>query len=250
MQLSERLASIAALVTSGSRLADVGCDHGYLPIWLCLEKRIRQGLALDINRGPLERARDNIARYGLEDQIETRLSDGLESLEPGEVDSVVLAGMGGKLMIRILTRGARVTASLQELILEPQSHVEEVRRYLTEIGFRIVAEDMTFEDGKYYPVIRGIPDSVRREKGGRGSKRQAEAEENSSRLTDLQLKYGPVLLARRHPVLLSYLRQEEAKYRQLAARLNRPVSWGACARQQEIQEELRLIQAAYAYYEM
>ncbi len=246
MQLSERLTSIAAMVTPGSRLADVGCDHGYLPIWLCLEQKILHGVALDINQGPLDRARENIARYGLEDRIETRLSDGMERLEPGEVDSLVIAGMGGKLMIRILTQGAQVTAGLQELIVEPQSDVEAVRRYLTQIGFRIVAEDMTLEEGKYYPVIRGVPSSSREEDEGR----RLEGQADDCRLTDLQLKYGPVLLAKRHPVLLSYLQREETKYRQLADRLERPVSLGASIRQKEIKEELRLIQAAYESYEM
>ena len=238
MQLSKRLASIAAMVTPGSRLADVGCDHGYLPIWLCLEGRIPCGLAMDINRGPLKKAGENIAHYGLEDRMETRLSDGLEKLEMGEVDSVVIAGMGGKLMIRILTQGAELVKGLKELILEPQSDTEAVRSYLLEIGFRIAAEDMTLEDGKYYPVIRAIPAS------------QSETGSGEESLTKLQLRYGPLLLEDRHPVLLTYLRQEEAKYRQLAEQLKQPVSLGACARAEEIKEELRLIQAAYQYYEV
>ena len=93
-----RLRAIAGMVTKGNRLADVGCDHGYLSIWLVSEKTVPSAIAMDVRPGPLSRARENITRYGLEDYIETRLSDGLAKLEPGEGDTLVIAGMGGPLM--------------------------------------------------------------------------------------------------------------------------------------------------------
>lgn len=83
VQLSMRLRAIAGMVTKGNRLADVGCDHGYLSIWLVSEKTVPSAIAMDVRPGPLSRARENITRYGLEDYIETRLSDGLAKLEPG-----------------------------------------------------------------------------------------------------------------------------------------------------------------------
>ena len=101
VQLSMRLRAIAGMVTKGNRLADVGCDHGYLSIWLVSEKTVPSAIAMDVRPGPLSRARENISRYGLEDYIETRLSDGLTKLEPGEGDTLVIAGMGGPLMERI-----------------------------------------------------------------------------------------------------------------------------------------------------
>ena len=102
MQLSKRLLEVSGLVSYGSRLADVGTDHGYIPIWLTEQGAIRSAVAMDINRGPLLRAQENIRRHRLEEKIKTRLSDGVAELRPGEADSVVIAGMGGSLMVKIL----------------------------------------------------------------------------------------------------------------------------------------------------
>ena len=102
MQLSERLGAVADFVTPMSRLADVGTDHAYVPIFLVKENRITSAIAMDIVDGPLKRAHDNICMYGMQDKIETRKSDGLKNLRPGEADTVVIAGMGGLLICRIL----------------------------------------------------------------------------------------------------------------------------------------------------
>ena len=107
MELSKRLQAVADLVTAGCRVADVGTDHAYIPIALVQEGRIPGAVAMDVNTGPLERARLHVAENRLEEKIELRLSDGLAALSPGEADSVVIAGMGGGLVIRILTEGAQ-----------------------------------------------------------------------------------------------------------------------------------------------
>ena len=106
MELSKRLQAVAAMVTEGNKLVDVGTDHGFLPIYLVKTKKIPKALAMDVNPGPLSRAREHIREYGLDTYIETRLSDGLKKLEPGEGQTLVLAGMGGGLMLRILKEGA------------------------------------------------------------------------------------------------------------------------------------------------
>ena len=106
--LSPRLQAVARLVTDGYRLADIGTDHAYVPIWLVKTGRIPGAVAADVNKGPLQRAAEHISASGLDSQIETRLSDGFSALSPGEVQSAVLAGMGGGLMIRILKEGSRV----------------------------------------------------------------------------------------------------------------------------------------------
>ena len=151
-----RLRAIAGMVTKGNRLADVGCDHGYLSIWLVSEKTVPSAIAMDVRPGPLSRARENITRYGLEDYIETRLSDGLAKLEPGEGDTLVIAGMGGPLMERILKDGAKVREGFQELILQPQSDLPHFRHFLSEIGWEIVREEMIKEDGKFYPMMKAV----------------------------------------------------------------------------------------------
>ena len=98
IQISRRLQSVAAFVQEGKRLAEVGCDHGYIPIYLLQKKKIEKAIAMDINQGPLMRAKEHIQEWGLENYIDTRLSDGVKALKPNEVQSIVIAGMGGPLM--------------------------------------------------------------------------------------------------------------------------------------------------------
>lgn len=156
MQLSERLTKIASMVTAGNCLADVGTDHGYVPIYLLENQVIPRAIAMDINEGPLKRAQLHIAESGFQQHIETRISDGLAALKTGEADSVVIAGMGGPLMIKILSDHPEVTASLEELILQPQSEIAEVRIWLYEQGYEITEEHMVYEEGKYYPMFRAV----------------------------------------------------------------------------------------------
>lgn len=230
VQLSERMAAVAAMVTPGNRLADVGCDHGYLSIWLCGKGIVPSAAALDVNPGPLSAAKKNIAEQGLGAYIETRLSDGLEAVKPGEADTVVIAGMGGRLMSRILREGEKVLRTVRELVLEPQSEPEELRRCLMELRFRIEQEDMVREAGKYYPVIRAVPGEERR-------------------LGSEELRYGPLLLKDRHPVLLQYLKKEEAQLLRLERALSGRTEERSRERALEIQEELRMNRRALAYYE-
>ena len=130
MQLSLRLSAIAGLVTRGNRLVDVGCDHGYLPVSLYLDGKIPGAIAMDVRKGPLSRAQEHISQYGLDAYIETRLSDGLEALKPGEGDTLVIAGMGGPLMERILTDGAEVRESFPaaSVIYPPFSQICQKNR--------------------------------------------------------------------------------------------------------------------------
>ena len=115
IQLSKRMSALASLVTEGSRLADIGTDHGYIPIALVQKGRIPSALAMDVGKGPLSRAREHIHSQGLDTYIETRLSDGLTELHEGEADTVLIAGMGGMLMKRILEGGGHCLSSGAEV---------------------------------------------------------------------------------------------------------------------------------------
>ena len=147
MQLSKRLRAVADLVPGGTVPADVGTDHAYIPIALVEEGKIPRALAMDINQGPLTRAEENIKAHGLEEKIETRLSDGLEKMKKGEADTVLIAGMGGLLTVRILSSKREVLGGAT-LVLQPQSDLPSVRGWLTEEGYAITAEDLVLEDGK------------------------------------------------------------------------------------------------------
>ena len=135
MELSTRLQAVADFVTAGYKLADIGTDHAYIPIALVEQNRIPGAIAMDINEGPLQRAGEHIAENKMEKKIEIRLSNGFSALKKGEAESAVIAGMGGGLMIRILTEGEQIAKSLKECILQPQSEIERVRRFLLEEGY-------------------------------------------------------------------------------------------------------------------
>ena len=188
MELSVRLEAVAKMVTKGNRVCDVGCDHGYISIYL-VKNNIRPYVyAMDVNKGPLERAKEHILAYGYEERIETILSDGLIALDDRESDALVCAGMGGKLVNKILTEGMEKVKKMQELILQPQSEIHLVRAFLREQGFYIDREDMVFEDGKYYPMMHVLVHSDKKN------------EDNP--VLD---KFGPMLLKEKNPILGDYL---------------------------------------------
>ena len=206
LKLSERLMAAASLVTPGLVLADIGTDHGFLPIWLVQSGLTPRAVAADVNEGPLERAREHIAAQGLEEKIETRRMDGLAGFCARDgIESIVIAGMGGTLMIRILKEAQEeVLAGCRELILQPQSEIAAVREYLASEGFVIRAEEFILEDGKYYPMMRAT--------------RRAEDEPAPS-LTPEEARYGPCLLRGAHPVLRLYLEKEKAIQEKILAAL-------------------------------
>ena len=156
--LSDRLKAAADMVTPGNRLADIGTDHAYLPIWLVREGRCPTAIAADLRQGPLLAAHAHVCEAGLGGRIYLRLSDGLKEIAPGEADTITITGMGGPLICRILADGRAVARSAKELILSPQSDVPEVRRFLLGHGFIITDETMVREDGKYYVIIKAEPD--------------------------------------------------------------------------------------------
>ena len=136
MKLSDRLERIAAKaagVTEGYA-ADVGTDHGFVPIRLMETGTVRHVVAMDVRKGPLSRAAEHVREYQMEDRIETRLSDGLQELKAGEADTVIIAGMGGELEISILEAGKQLWSSIRHWIFSPQSDLEKFRRYLKENG--------------------------------------------------------------------------------------------------------------------
>ncbi len=229
VRVSGRMQAVAELVPKGSVAADVGTDHGYIPIYLVQQQIADRVLALDLRKGPLARAKRHIEACGLTDVITTRLSDGLKEVVPGEVDTVILSGMGGPLMIRILDESRAVVDSVSYLILQPQSETDQVRRYLAETDLRIEAEDMVEEDGKYYPMMRAVP----------GTPEPYE---------EVEFYYGKKLLEEQNPVLKQYLQKEQDKRARLLVQLSASENDNTRARICELEAELTLLRAALARY--
>lgn len=194
IHLSKRLTALANMVTDGNRLADIGTDHGYIPIYLCQTGKIPSALAMDIGKDPLQQAQTHIAEHGLSEQIKTRLSDGMAALQFGEADTILIAGMGGGLVMKILSEGAEKLTGKEELILQPQSEIALVREFLRVRNFQILNEDMILEDGKYYPMMK--------------VSQQKAAEQTKILPQEVADAFGPVLLQKRHPVLKEWLERE------------------------------------------
>lgn len=164
-RLSPRLSAIAAAVSPGCIPADIGTDHALLPVSLVLKGSVSRAYACDIGAGPLSRAAAHIRACGLEGKVETRLCDGLSGLKPGEADCVVIAGMGGELMVRILSdaenlrshEGTGFYDTVKEWILSPHTEHRAVRHYLRTHGLRLVSERLVEEDHKFYLILKAIP---------------------------------------------------------------------------------------------
>lgn len=231
MELSKRLQAVADLVSEGLVVADVGTDHGYIPIYLIETKKSPKAFAMDVNKGPLLRAKEHIAEHGLETRIETRLSDGVRALQKGECDCVVVAGMGGALTIKIMEEGKDIFRSLKEFVLQPQSELQKVRAYLCENAYFIVEENMVLDDGKFYPMFRVI---------------NGQSEEYHA----IELCYGKLLLEQKNTVLKNFLEKEKAVKELILSNLEQSFGEHIETRRKEIQEELEGIEyALQRYYE-
>ena len=242
MALSGRLRMLADMVTPGSRLVDVGCDHGFLSIYLVQEGACPTALAMDVREGPLAAARRHVEAYRLGDYITLRLSDGLAAYRAGEAEALVCAGMGGRLMERILREGMDLAWGMREVILQPQSEIPQFRAFLREAGFGIVQEDAIREDGKYYFAMKARPgagDSGQMPVGCGGE------DAGTSELYDL---FGEHLLKSRHPVLFAYLRQRRSYLGRLGADLEAAGSARAGGRLEEVRRELAQIEEAFCRY--
>lgn len=268
--LSKRMAAVADLVPRGVSACDIGCDHGFVAIYLVREHICPRVIAMDINRGPLSRAREHIESAGLSSYIETRLSDGMEKLNIGEAECIIAAGMGGRLTVKILNDFPEKRKSLRYLVLQPQSELAFVRRYLRSEGLMIRKEDMVSEDGKFYPMMLaevgkpgkedGICGSERapgREDGICGSEREPGKEEGicgsvkelvslgerqgnfggkPTYQESLEDEFGPCLIKDRHPVLVEYLDFWEGQQYKILKEVS-----AYPERREQVEEELRRI---------
>jgi len=152
IKLTPRLEKIAGLVEN-NRVADIGTDHGYIAIYLIQNNLSNYVIAGDVNIKPLASAEANIEGIGLSDKIETRLGSGLSILKPNEVDTVIIAGMGGILISELLQLSPEVTATTKQFILQPMQAQEELRRYLVEGGYKINKDILVKEDHRIYEIL-------------------------------------------------------------------------------------------------
>lgn len=242
--LSERLKMLARMATPGNRVADIGCDHGFLSIYLVQAGISPRVIAMDVRKGPLSAAREHVEARGLGAYIETRISDGLQELKPGEAETIVCAGMGGRLMERILAESLERAGQMKELILQPQSEIQEFRKFLRKTGFQVICEDMVREDGKYYFAMRAVPGGGEEFSEIRPPAFGGEGKPDPETWVRLCDKFGRKLLIKAHPLLGQYLRQQESALAQLMENLAAKRTERTARRLGEVQEELGDIRCA------
>lgn len=152
LTLTPRLQAIADRVPEGCRFADIGTDHGYLPVWLLLQGKIDRAIAADLREGPLERAKETARLYGVAERVSFRLCDGLSGIKQNEADAVAIAGMGGETIAAILSEAAW-TKEETKLFLQPMTSFHDLRRWLQENGYTIEGETIIREGKRLYTVM-------------------------------------------------------------------------------------------------
>ncbi|MEH7349671.1 tRNA (adenine(22)-N(1))-methyltransferase [Gottfriedia acidiceleris] len=153
VNLSKRLKRVFDYIPEGTKLADIGSDHAYLPCYAVLNKRCTSAIVGEITEGPYNSARSTIRQSGLEGIVEARMGDGLEVLVPSEVDVITIAGMGGSLISSILENGKEKLQGVETLVLQPNIGAQQIRNWLDNEGYSLVEEDILEEDGKIYEIL-------------------------------------------------------------------------------------------------
>lgn len=226
IKISKRLETVASFVKKGSHIVDIGTDHGYIPIWLVEQGVVDYAIAMDIGKGPLERAREHIALYQLDTKIETRLSDGLKELKEGEVDTAIIAGMGGKLILQILKEGSHMWNTISMFIVSPQSDLDVFRQEICQMGLVIEDETMVVEEGKFYTIM------VLK----KGTMNQQQ---------EYEYKYGSKLIEKKHPVLLEFLEKEFHQLVEIQQQVAKQDTRGAQIRLEQLTCAIRYNREAY-----
>ena len=225
MQLSDRLEKLMSLAGSGVCAADIGTDHGLVPTELVRRGAFLRAIASDVRKGPLAGARTHVREAGLAEKIAFRLGDGLKVLSPGEADVILISGMGGALMKRILAEGEAAAKAANRLVLSPQSEIPAFRAFLQENGFAIMQEAAVFENGKFYFLMTAQPG-------------QQMPWEGADRL------YGRLLLEEGGETVRAYVRKRKDVLERILRSLSEAEDPKAETRRREAAEELRLTEEA------
>ncbi|MCM8710430.1 class I SAM-dependent methyltransferase [Clostridium sp. SYSU_GA19001] len=194
MELSLRLKKVASMVEKCTRIADIGTDHAYIPIYLIKNEICESAIATDINKGPVEKAKVNIYLENLSDRIECRLGGGFSTIKPSEVQCAIIAGMGGNLIRDIIEEGIDVFKSIDYCVLQPVQNPEVLREYIYKCGYKIIDEELCVEDNKFYEIMK------------------IKFDRKPINLNPIYYEISKVLIDKKHPLLKEYISYKLEKY--------------------------------------
>ncbi|WP_446898765.1 tRNA (adenine(22)-N(1))-methyltransferase [Clostridium sp. LBM24168] len=197
MNLSLRLKSICEMVDKCDCIADIGTDHAYIPVYLVKNNICRRAIASDINRGPINKAYMNIGLEGMQNKIECRLGGGLDTIAPGEAQEVVIAGMGGNLIRDIMDENMAVFKGARYFILQPVQNPEVLRKYIYDMGFRIIDEDLCIDENIFYEIIK------------------VRYSDTIIKPDSIFYEIGEKLLKKKHPLLVKFINSKITKYEKI-----------------------------------
>lgn len=223
MNLTPRLQTIAKHVPKNSICGDIGTDHAYIPIYLIENNICNKVIATDVNNGPIDIAKGQIKSTGLEKNIEVRLGDGLKPINPGEVNSIVIAGMGGILIRDILKNSPEITKDIKTFILQPMIAQRELREYLLKNNFIIKKEDLAQENQRIYEIIIAVHG-------------------NQSIEEDIYLDIGKDLIDHKHPLLHKLIHRKKDELNKIIKKCEDKKSLNAQKRLKECKDKLKRIE--------
>ncbi|MBW9152166.1 class I SAM-dependent methyltransferase [Clostridium estertheticum] len=202
MELSIRLKCIVSMIKKCDSVIDVGTDHGYVPIYLVQNGITKKAIASDINRGPVEKAKKNITRNNATNEINCRLGSGLSTVKEGEVQVAIIAGMGGNLIRDILETDLGIVKKLKYMVLQPVQNAEVLREYLYKTGYEFIDEEICYDDGKFYEIIKVRYDS------------------KPKVLDNIYYEISKILLDKKHLVMKEFIEYKLHKYSKVYDGLN------------------------------
>ena len=229
MEVSKRINFIIENLDVVETLADIGTDHGYVPL-LALEKGLcKKAIACDINKEPLDKAKLNAILEGIDDELDFRLGGGFEPLNVGEADQVVIAGMGGNLIRDILEEGKEKVKECSSIILVPAQNPEVLRAYLYTNAYEVIKEDLCEDEGLYYEMFK-----------------VKKSEEAGVALDSIYYEVSPMLLRQKHPLMKEYLQYKIEDYNKILGFITESTVT-ANKRREDIKEKINIITSMLNY---
>lgn len=219
MELSNRLLEIVKFVPKNSSVADIGTDHGYIPVHLVQNHISKKVVASDISPGSLDKTIEYVNHLNLNDKISPKLGDGLDVLEPNEVDTLIIAGMGGILISKILENNKEISETIENFIFQPMVASNELRQYLVNNGYSIVDESLAKEGRKFYEII-----FVKRGQ--------------STIQKDIYYEIGQKLVENKHPLLKEFIEHKKAEINEIISKLGNNDSNNTKSRYEELKQTL------------